>query len=149
MEAESRELAEFEDWLATIVGTATDEFVRVDSYSALRTGNLLNRLSLSNSDDMIIELVRVRWMKSHYNHLYDKGTPWSRILRKVPFPYERTFEPEPPSENWRYKILDYVSRHHNEEILRKEDLLAWGIDEKHLSSSYNEFQSMAEIAAAE
>ena len=130
IEYEAMELANFEDWLLQNTVSAPNSFVNIDSYSIKRASNLLNRLSISSKDEIIVELVRIRWKKSFFNREYDDRARWSGLLKRVPFPYERTFDPGIPSEDWLKKISMYIRSYHYHEIDSPEDLQGWAIGPK-------------------
>ena len=137
IEYESMELANFEDWLFQNTVSAPDSYVSSGSYAIKRASNLLNRLSISSKDDIIVELVRIKWKKSYYNREYDAKAGWSVLLRKVPFPYERTFDPGMPSENWLKKIAACIRNYHYYEIGSPEDLEGWAIGPKQQKNLFN------------
>ncbi len=130
IEYESMELANFEDWLLQNTVSAPNGFVNINSYSIKRASNLLNRLSISTKDEIIVELVRIRWKKSFFNKEYDDHANWSNLLKRVPFPYERTFDPGIPSDDWLKKIAVYIRSYHYHEIDTPEDLQGWAIGPK-------------------
>ena len=137
MERESKELADFQDWLSVVIDWGDDRPADMDALAMARNGNILNRLSISCAEDIIIELVRVRRMRAMYDNMYMMGGPWTELLDEIPFPDEYGDEPEPPSERWRFTIVAYVRAHYFDEWFEKEDLLTWGIDADHLDECYD------------
>ena len=127
MEYESLELANFEDWLFQNTIAAPDSYVKSQSFSIRRASNLLNRLSLASKEDIIIELVRIKWKKSFYNNQFDKGVEWSRFIKKAPFPYDRSFDAGLTSDGWLTRLALYITKYHIHEINTPEDLEGWGV----------------------